>query len=73
MASKWRFTGVENYVKIYEDDKGNIRCVYPKAPKWAQEIALKIYKDACEGMPTKKGVKNIVRGRWAKIISEGVK
>jgi hypothetical protein len=42
-----------------------------KPPKWAQEAALKIWIDieSC-GMPTKKGIPDIVEGLWAKIIAD---
>jgi hypothetical protein len=68
-----RVTEGENpLLKVYEHKKtGNIRVIYPKAPKWAQRAAMRIYVDLeSGGMPTDKGVTDIVLGLWAKIISE---
>ena len=60
----------EKYLKVYVHKKsGNIRVVYPRAPKWAQRAALKIYRDLEYGLPTQKGVKDIVLGLWAKMIA----
>jgi hypothetical protein len=62
------------YVKVYEHNKtGNIKVVYPRTPKWAQKAAMLIYNDLKNGPPTEKGVKDIVRGTWAKMISEAAK
>lgn len=62
-------------VKVYEHIRTkNIKCIYPKASKWAQKIALEIYYDAeLNGFPTEKGKKDIVQGLWAKMIQDGVK
>ena len=69
----WKLVEVDNFVKVYELN-GSFRCVYPKAPKWAQEVAVRIWKDMMRGgPPTKKGVKDIVRGQWAKMISEAAR
>jgi hypothetical protein len=71
MKNKWKLIEVEDYVKVYEDAKGNIKCVYPKAPKWAQKAAFQIWADQEKNGPvTKKGVRDIVQGTWAKIIYE---
>ena len=60
--------------KVYVHRKtGNIRVIYPKAPKWAQDAAMSIYRDLEEGgMPTEKGVRDIVRGLWAAMIARAV-
>lgn len=69
----WKLIEIQDFVKVYERN-GNFRCVYPKAPKWAQKAAVRIWKDLQRGgPPTKKGVKDIVRGQWAKIIYEASK
>jgi hypothetical protein len=70
----WKLVEISNFVKAYENKKGEIRCVYPKAPRWAQDVAELIFLDIkINGMPTEKGVKDIVRGQWAKMISEAAK
>lgn len=72
--TRWKLIEIDHYVKVYENSKGDIKCIYPKAPKWAQKIALAIYKDVEKNGPvTKKGVKDIVKGQWAKMISEAAK
>lgn len=61
----------DKYLKVYFHKKtGDIKIVYPKAPKWAQSAALAIYYDTKSGVPTEKGVRDIVCGLWAKIIAE---
>ena len=72
----WTRVEKENpYLRVYTHDKtGNIRVVYPKAPLWAQRAAMLIYNDLeSNGAPTEKGIKDIVRGMWAKMISESKK
>jgi hypothetical protein len=70
----WKLVETANFVKAYENKKGEIRCVYPKAPRWAQDVSELIFRDIeINGMPTEKGVKDIVRGQWAKMISEAAK
>ena len=63
------------HCKTYEHViTGDIQVIYPKAPKWAQKIAMTIWRDAHHnGLPTKKGTKDIVRGFWAKMIVEAAK
>jgi len=74
MKNWTRITKGENpYLKVYGNKKGDIRVIYPKAPKWAQKAALLIYADLKNGEPTEKGVKDIVRGLWAKMIAESAK
>ena len=69
MKSKWKLIE-DGFTKVYENSKGEIRVVYPKAPQWAQLAAMNIWNDAeRNGFPTKKGTKDIVRGLWAKFIS----
>ena len=60
------------FLKVYVHKKsGNLKIIYPKAPKWAQDVAESIYRDAEEGgMPTEKGVKDVVRGLWAAMIAK---
>ena len=64
--------GENPYLKVYVHEKtGNIKVIYPKAPKWAQRAAMMIFNDIEEdGMPNEKGVKDIVLGLWAKMIAE---
>jgi hypothetical protein len=64
--------GENPFLRVYVHKKsGNIKISYPKAPKWAQDVAELIYRDIEEGgMPTKKGVKDVVRGLWAAMIVE---
>ncbi len=70
----WKFKTNGWFVKVYENKKGEIKCVYPKAPRWAQDVAELIFRDiGANGMPTEKGVRDIVRGQWAKMISEAAK
>ena len=59
------------YCKVYVHNKtGNIRVIYPTAPKWAQRAAMLIFEDVVyRGVPTKKGVKDMVKGTWAKMIA----
>lgn len=72
--AKWKFTGVEDYTKIYKNEEGDIKCVYPtKVPEWAQDIAAWIYNDAAKGFPTALGIKDIVKGRWAARIAHKAK
>ena len=74
MAKKWVFKEEVDYVKVYEDSTGDIKCVYPTAPKWAADVAYKIWHDAeHNGFPTRKGVKHCVRGQWGKLIAEAAK
>ena len=75
MKSNWERHPDEGFVKVFvHKTTGDIRCVYPKAPKWAQKVAFQIWKDTqSAGEPTAKGVKNIVKGQWAKMISEAAK
>jgi hypothetical protein len=63
------------FLKVYVHKKtGSIHVIYPKAPKWAQKVAEEIWEDIKEGgMPTESGVKDIVRGLWARMISEAAK
>lgn len=70
----WKLIEVDNYVKVYTNEKGDIKCIYPTAPKWAQKVAFEIWKDIEESGPvTKKGVRTIVKGTWAKMIYEASK
>jgi hypothetical protein len=70
----WKLKEEVNFVKVYENKKGDIKCVYPKAPRWAQDVAELIFRDIeTGGMPTRKGVRDIVRGQWAKMILEAAK
>jgi hypothetical protein len=70
----WKLKETIDFVKVYENKKGDIRCVYPKAPRWAQDVAESIFRDIeIGGLPTEKGVREIVRGQWAKMISEAAK
>jgi hypothetical protein len=76
--SKWELVEDINFVQVYHRNGGekyrDIRVVYPKAPSWAQEVALWIWQDqATNGPPTKKGVKDCVMGQWARMISEAAK
>jgi hypothetical protein len=74
VVKKWVFREEVDYVKVYEDSTGDIKCVYPKAPSWAADVAERIYNNIeHEGMPTAKGVKDIVRGQWGRFISEAAK
>jgi hypothetical protein len=69
----WTYVKDENpFLKVYVHKKtGNIKVLYPTAPAWAQKVALAIYRDVeTNELPTPKGVKNIVRGLWAKMISD---
>lgn len=63
------------YIKTYEHVvTGAIRVAYPKGPMWAQKVAMTIWRDATHnGLPTRKGTKDIVRGYWAKMIAEAAK
>jgi hypothetical protein len=66
MAKKWNLIEEVDDVKVYEDATGDIKCVYPKAPKWAADVAERIWSNAeYQGFPSAKGVKDIVRGQWA--------
>lgn len=72
LNKNWKRVGDNPYLRVYEHERtGNIKVIYPKAPKWAQKAALIIYNDLqLGGIPTKKGVKDIVCGLWAKIIAD---
>jgi hypothetical protein len=61
------------YVRNVDGGINDIKVVYPKAPKWAQKIAMQIYEDGKRGFPNEKGVNEIVRGLWAAMIAEAVK
>lgn len=69
----WRLVETYQHVKTYT--KGDmVRHVYPKAPRWAQAVAMQIWKDIeSGGMPTRKGIKDCVKGQWAKMIAEGAR
>jgi len=57
-------------IAVYADKKGDIHVRYPKAPKWAQRVAMDIWRDMEEGGPvTRKGTRDIVRGMWAYMIA----
>jgi hypothetical protein len=76
MKNNWKqvFDPRDEYLKVYVHKiTGNIRVIYPKARKWAQKAAYKIYRNMKLGEPTEKGVPNIVKGLWAKIIYEAFK
>lgn len=64
--------GENKFLKVFVSTKGDVNVVYPTAPKWAQKVAYEIWKDA-QSMPTRKGVKDIVKGLWAKMISEAAR
>jgi hypothetical protein len=64
----------EKGLKILVNDDGDIKVLYPKAPKWAQRVALAIYEDLQDGgVPTPKGVKTCVRGTWAYMIAKAAR
>ena len=71
----WKRIEKENpYLKVYVNKTGKVRVVYPKAPKWARKAAMLIYEDLeSGGIPTEKGIKDIVCKLWAKMISESQK
>lgn len=67
-AGDERQKGLRVYV---HDITGDIRVIYPKAPKWAQRAAMDIWRDIEEGGPvTKKGTRDIVCGTWAYMIAK---
>lgn len=69
----WKLIEVEDFVKVYARND-DIRCIYPTAPKWAQQAAVRIWEDLRRGgIPTKKGLNDLVRGQWAKFIYEASK
>jgi hypothetical protein len=71
---KWKLVEDRNFTKTYENSKGDIRVVYPKAPRWARKAAMKIWRDAEKnGFPTQKGTRDIVKGLWAKFIADAAK
>lgn len=59
-------------LKVFvHDTTGAIKVIYPKAPKWASRAALRIYRDLEKGgMPTKKGISDIVKKTWGWIIAD---
>jgi hypothetical protein len=70
-SKKWKFYETDDYVDVYVSDAGDIKCIYPKAPKWAADVAEKIWKDIEKnGIPTRKGVRDIVRGQWGTYIAK---
>lgn len=70
---KWTLIEDDGLVKTCENSRGDINVIYPKAPKWAQKAAMKIWNDMEDyGKPTRKGTKDVVKGLWAKIISDSV-
>ena len=54
------------------DVTGNIRVVYPKnVPAWAQKAALQIFQDIENGgVPTNKGVRDVVKKGWGYLIAK---
>jgi phage terminase small subunit len=76
-ANKWvrsKSKKDNKYLKVFTNDDGDIKVIYPKAPKWAQRVAFEIWKDVEKGgQPTKNGVKDVVKGLWAKMIYEASK
>jgi hypothetical protein len=75
--SKWVLVEDINFVKVYHRNGGlsdrDIKVVYPKAPVWAQEVALWIWQDNQSAPVTRKGIKDCVLGQWAKMIAEAAK
>lgn len=73
-SKRWKFAETQDYVDVYVNTKGDIYCIYPKPPKWAANVAEKIWRDAeTNGMPTKKGLKDCVRGQWGMYIAEAAR
>jgi hypothetical protein len=75
-SKRWKIIKEESVHgrKVYSDNDGDVKVTYSKAPQWAQIAALEIYRDAEEnGFPTEKGIKDIVRMFWARIISDATK
>ncbi len=63
-------------LRVYVHEvSGDIHVDYPKnVPEWAQKAALAIYRDLEDGgMPTKKGVPDIVKRMWGYMIAKAVK
>lgn len=58
-------------LRVFVFRSGNIIVKYPKAPKWAQDAAMAVWRDLQEGgLVTKKGVKSVVCGQWAWMIAQ---
>jgi hypothetical protein len=61
-------------IVLVNEDTGDIKVRYPKAPKWAQKAAMEIYNDIQEcGEVLPKGVKDCVRGTWAYMIAKAAR
>jgi hypothetical protein len=75
MNKNWKRMKDESGSQVYVHRKtGNIKVIYPKAPKWAQRAALRVFRDLQKGgEPTEKGIRNIVKGTWAYLIAREAK